>query len=266
MSTPPSSRSRDAALRRLARCNRWLLAGSATLTGAFTLLAAQAFPGRTASAATKGTGTRATPPAPATAARRNGRPLDDGLHESPQSGLAGAASRIAVHDDTDDGNGSNPDQPQTEQATPAEATTTAETTTPATRRPWKRRKQPKPKPDPVGVLGIMPRWIELVLLGIEHGGLRGIVSRDDDDDFEDSPREGRLGGARHERGPARRRSRGARDGPGDRRAGAARDRPRLQPLSPGLRPAARERRRGAVRGRGPAVDRGGRRSRCAPPC
>ncbi len=53
MATPTSSRSRDAALRRLGRCNRWLLAGSATLTGAFTLLAAQAFPGKTASAAKK---------------------------------------------------------------------------------------------------------------------------------------------------------------------------------------------------------------------
>ncbi len=53
--TPPSSRSRDAALRRLARCNRWLLAGSATLTGAFTLLAAQAFPGKTRAAVAKGT-------------------------------------------------------------------------------------------------------------------------------------------------------------------------------------------------------------------
>ena len=58
MTPSPSSRSRDAALRRLKRCNRWLLAGSATLTGAFTLLAAQAFPGRTASAATKGAGTK----------------------------------------------------------------------------------------------------------------------------------------------------------------------------------------------------------------
>ena len=40
-------RSRDAALRRLARANRWLIAGSVTLTGALTAVAANAFPGRT---------------------------------------------------------------------------------------------------------------------------------------------------------------------------------------------------------------------------
>jgi thiamine biosynthesis lipoprotein len=34
MRTSPSSHSRDVALRRLSRCNRWLLAGSVTLTGA----------------------------------------------------------------------------------------------------------------------------------------------------------------------------------------------------------------------------------------
>lgn len=40
-------RSRDAALRRLSRANRWLIAGSVTLTGALTAVAANAFPGRT---------------------------------------------------------------------------------------------------------------------------------------------------------------------------------------------------------------------------
>lgn len=40
-------RTRDAALRRLKSVNRWLLAGGAGLTGLFTALAANAFPGRT---------------------------------------------------------------------------------------------------------------------------------------------------------------------------------------------------------------------------
>lgn len=40
-------RSRNAALRRLSSANRWLIAGSCTLTGLFTALAANAFPGRT---------------------------------------------------------------------------------------------------------------------------------------------------------------------------------------------------------------------------
>jgi hypothetical protein len=48
--TPHNSRSRDAALRRLRRVNRWLLAGSAALTAAFTAVAASAFPGRTVKA------------------------------------------------------------------------------------------------------------------------------------------------------------------------------------------------------------------------
>jgi hypothetical protein len=39
----------------LSRCNRWLLAGSVTLTGVFSALAAQAFPGKTRTA--KGVGT-----------------------------------------------------------------------------------------------------------------------------------------------------------------------------------------------------------------
>lgn len=44
---PHTTRTRDAALRRLGHVNRWLIAGSAALTGAFTAVAANAFPGRT---------------------------------------------------------------------------------------------------------------------------------------------------------------------------------------------------------------------------
>ena len=47
---------RDAALRRLARANRWLIAGSAALTGILTDVAANAFSGHTVS-----TGKRAHP-------------------------------------------------------------------------------------------------------------------------------------------------------------------------------------------------------------
>lgn len=42
-----TARTRDAALRRLAKSNRWLIAGSAALTGVFTAVAANAFPGHT---------------------------------------------------------------------------------------------------------------------------------------------------------------------------------------------------------------------------
>lgn len=42
-----TTHTRDAALQQLHRMNRWLLAGSVLLTGAFTEVAAHAFPGRT---------------------------------------------------------------------------------------------------------------------------------------------------------------------------------------------------------------------------
>ena len=73
-----TSRSRDAALRRVRNTNRWLIAGSALLTGLFADLAASAFAGHASNAA--GASRRATgghtatkplkPPAQAPKARR----------------------------------------------------------------------------------------------------------------------------------------------------------------------------------------------------
>lgn len=45
-------RTRDAALRRLGSANRWLVAGSAAITGIFTAIAANAFPGHTVKSGT----------------------------------------------------------------------------------------------------------------------------------------------------------------------------------------------------------------------
>ena len=45
---------RDAALRKLARINRWLIAGSVALTAALSEAAAQAFPGKSTAAKSKG--------------------------------------------------------------------------------------------------------------------------------------------------------------------------------------------------------------------
>lgn len=50
---PHDSRTRDAALRRLRRTNRWLIAGTAVLTGLFVDLAASAFSGHASNAAAK---------------------------------------------------------------------------------------------------------------------------------------------------------------------------------------------------------------------
>lgn len=44
---PHTPRTRDAALSRLKSANRWLIVASAALTGIFTAVAANAFPGRT---------------------------------------------------------------------------------------------------------------------------------------------------------------------------------------------------------------------------
>lgn len=66
-----SINARDAALHRLSRVNRWLIAGSVALTGVFAEVAAHAFPGRTlastAGGARKGSakaGTSTTPVRP----------------------------------------------------------------------------------------------------------------------------------------------------------------------------------------------------------
>ena len=169
MSTQPSSRSRDAALRRLARCNRWLLAGSATLTGAFTLLAAQAFPGRTASAATKGAGTKGKS-LHARATRRETCDHRDRLHESPQSSLTGAASRIGHADYADDGNRSDPDpdpDPDNDRTDRADGSNDDRGHDHDARGNGENHRNPGP---------VHNCGIELVLLRIEHGGLGGIVS------------------------------------------------------------------------------------------
>jgi hypothetical protein len=54
-----TTHTRDAALRQLHRINRWLIAGSVVLTGAFAEAAAHAFPGRTAKAASASKAKRA---------------------------------------------------------------------------------------------------------------------------------------------------------------------------------------------------------------
>jgi hypothetical protein len=50
--TPLTPAGRDAAVRRLTRYKRWLLAGTAALAGALTVVAADAFPGRSGNRAT----------------------------------------------------------------------------------------------------------------------------------------------------------------------------------------------------------------------
>lgn len=77
---PQTPTSRDAGLRRLALCRRWLLAGTATLTGALAAVAANAFPGK---AVKTTTGTAAQAGAASSAAGRSG----EGSSASQEPGL-----------------------------------------------------------------------------------------------------------------------------------------------------------------------------------
>jgi hypothetical protein len=63
------SLARDAALRRLRRANRWLIAGSVALSALLTDVAAQAFPGRTISRSAHPSSTAQTRHRPASPAR-----------------------------------------------------------------------------------------------------------------------------------------------------------------------------------------------------
>ena len=90
--------------------------------------------------------------------------FDDGFHESTQSGLASSAGRIVVHDDTDDGNGSNPEHHD-------DRTDHADRSGDDRGNDARGNSENNRNPGPVGFLAI-----ELVVFGIEHGGLGGIVS------------------------------------------------------------------------------------------
>jgi hypothetical protein len=84
-------RTRDAALRRLGRTNRWLIAGSAALTGVLTDVAANAFPGhsvRKASSTKRGSHTKHKPlAAPAQAPK----PATTAPEQTPQPAEAAPA-------------------------------------------------------------------------------------------------------------------------------------------------------------------------------
>lgn len=69
-----SSRARDAGLRQLALTKRWLLAGSLSLTGMLTAVAAHAFPGKTVKPSS----------AQPTSVRHSGEPSTSHQHEHTQ--------------------------------------------------------------------------------------------------------------------------------------------------------------------------------------
>jgi hypothetical protein len=93
-----TTHTRDAALRELGRLNRWLVAGSVTLTGLFAEAAASAFPGKTVKPATAHMGKHAAKhtPTPATTSTQALQPPAEAPRagaESQSSAQAGAPAQ-----------------------------------------------------------------------------------------------------------------------------------------------------------------------------
>lgn len=79
MSPSGKSEARDAALRRVTHARRWVIAGAIGLTGVFSAVASQAFPGRSLKATTTTTGAAA----PSTSAQAP--PADNTLPDDSQA-------------------------------------------------------------------------------------------------------------------------------------------------------------------------------------
>lgn len=125
-----TTRTRDAALRRLRRLNRWLIAGSAVLTGAFTAVAANAFSGRNVKA-NDATGTRHKASAPSTQSTTPlappARAPQASKTQTTPSQEAPAQESTAPTQETEPSQGSSA---PAQESTPAEATAPAEETAP----------------------------------------------------------------------------------------------------------------------------------------
>jgi hypothetical protein len=134
---------RDAALRRLTRVNRWLIAGSVAVTAVLAEVAAQAFPGKTvpSSAKAKTTGTRTQDPAgssssPSTGSGGSLNP-PQAAPESAPSPATGQESSSTPSQETTPGQESAPSQQSspaqeaggTQQPAPTQETTPAQEST-----------------------------------------------------------------------------------------------------------------------------------------
>jgi outer membrane biosynthesis protein TonB len=117
----PETGARDAALRRLRILNRWLIAGSVTLTGVLAEVAAHTFPGKTVRTADTRHDSR-RPGAGAAVSKGTAAPLRAPV-QAPQA--------VNTHTSTTpsaEGSSSATTTPTEESAAPAEATRPAETT------------------------------------------------------------------------------------------------------------------------------------------
>lgn len=133
-SSTPASGNRDAALRKLRILNRWLIAGSVTLTGVLAEVAAHAFPGRTVRTADTTGGARHAG-AGATSPRHATQPLQAPAH-APQTASSQA-----------------PTMPQpTQEAAPTQETTPAHEAAPAQEPTHETAPAPEPAQEPAPVV------------------------------------------------------------------------------------------------------------------
>jgi hypothetical protein len=135
---------RDAALRKLTRINRWLIAGSVALTGALAEVAAQAFPGKTVKTAAGASGKAGA--AKRHTGRASGSPAPQPPAQAPQSAPESSGSARAAESTPAQGTQSQethstqestprqesaPSQESNQQAAPAQEAPHAKESTPA---------------------------------------------------------------------------------------------------------------------------------------
>ncbi len=219
-----TTHTRDAALRQLHRINRWLIAGSVVLTGAFAEAAAHAFPGKTtktASASKVKRQAHASGSPSRTTTHRCSRPP---RRRRPRPNPRPIAIRRLHRNRRRLRRNSAPEPAPAQEAAPAQESQQAEAPAPAeNRRPPTNRHPPKNRLRSSPVAPEMPAT-----------------------DDTHRARLLRVGGARHERRAAHDRPGGARCCARGGRTGARRDRPRVQPLPGRLRAVAGERPRGSM--------------------
>jgi hypothetical protein len=132
---PHTVRTRDAALRRLGRTNRWLIAGSAVLTGVLTDVAANAFPGHTVRKATSSGASRAhTKHKPLAAPAQAPKPATTSTERAPQPAAPAETTPAETQPPTAE---SSPAPQATPEPAPAE-----ETPAPAAPEPAPRAEEP----------------------------------------------------------------------------------------------------------------------------
>ena len=219
-----SAQTRDAALRRLGRANRWLIAGSLALTAVLAEVAAQAFPGKSL----HGSSTSGT-------TGRSANPRGSGTG-SP----TGSANSVELHPPAQ----APESAPEEESAPPAESSSQepAGGAQPSEQEPAPAQQQPQRSESSPPVVS-----------GGSWAARSAPLNR--------PARVGELDCAGHRHRAAGDRARGPRTGAGGGRARAGRDRPRVQPLPRGLRAHALERSLRPAGSRGPAA---GRRARDRP--